>query len=283
MKKKTKEPSQGKGLEYILNSSRVQIPEDSPENQREQPKVPEKPLTEKTIVDTGKSTLQFSLELEKRNAQLREWEENLKLKQSELDQQFKVLKEREKLLEEREMKFKQTKQALAEKKQVSIEATPSGVKEEDIKIEREVIQYVNFVIHKEEFGISLEEVQEINRCQEVTTLPETPDYIKGIINLRGNIIPIVNLAQLFGFPREEINDQHRIIIAACEGQRLGILVSRVKEITSISRGEINKPSFIMESSGKPYIEGIVNVNGRLITLINLNTLFRQISTGNLLA
>lgn len=131
------------------------------------------------------------------------------------------------------------------------------------------VQLVIFRLANEDYGLPIQKVQEINRMVSISRLPQAPDFIEGIINLRGRVIPVVDLRKRFGLKDESRNDDTRIMIVDISGQTVGIIVDAVNEVVRMSASSIEPPppSFILESQ---YIDGIGKLEERLIILLNID-------------
>ncbi|WP_371365532.1 Chemotaxis protein CheW [Sporomusa rhizae] len=131
------------------------------------------------------------------------------------------------------------------------------------------LQLVIFRLAKEEYGLPITKVQEINRLVPITKLPQTPAFMEGIINLRGRIIPVVDLRKRFQLEVSEYNDDSRIIIVEVNGQTVGIIVDAVAEVVRISLSSVEPPppSFILDAK---YIQGVGKLDGRLLILLEID-------------
>lgn len=131
------------------------------------------------------------------------------------------------------------------------------------------LQLVIFRLAKEEYGLPITRVQEINRLVPITKLPQTPSFMEGIINLRGRIIPVVDLRKRFQLNVTEYDDDTRIIIVEVSGQTVGIIVDAVNEVVRLSADSIEPPppAFVLDAR---YIEGVGKLDGRLLILLDIN-------------
>lgn len=131
------------------------------------------------------------------------------------------------------------------------------------------LQLVIFRLAKEEYGLPITKVQEINRLVPITKLPQTPSFMEGIINLRGRIIPVVDLRKRFQLDVAEYNEDTRIIIVDVDGQTVGIIVDAVNEVVRIGTGSIEPPppAFVLDAR---YIQGVGKLDGRLLILLDIN-------------
>ena len=122
-------------------------------------------------------------------------------------------------------------------------------------------QLVTFYLAGEEFGLPISKVKEIVSVPAITRLPKAPDYIEGIANLRGNILPLVNLRLLFGLPFEERTDDTRAVVVEINGRALGIIVDRVLEVMYVDSAHIAAPPAISRTSTETnYLMGVARLD-----------------------
>lgn len=134
-------------------------------------------------------------------------------------------------------------------------------------------QLVTFKIDMEEYGVKIANVQEINRMTEVTKIPRAPYYIEGIVNLRGNVIPALDLRRLFKLPEKQVTDATRIIIVDFNGKRTGIVVDSVSEVLRFEKTLIEAPPDILSSGiDSDYVEGVGKLDGgkRMILILDIS-------------
>jgi purine-binding chemotaxis protein CheW len=131
------------------------------------------------------------------------------------------------------------------------------------------LQLVIFRLAKEEYGLPITKVQEINRLVPITKLPQTPSFMEGIINLRGRIIPIVDLRKRFGVAVKDYDDDNRIIIVEVNGQTVGIIVDAVAEVVRLPQANVEPPppAFILDAE---YIHGVGKMDDRLLILLDID-------------
>lgn len=134
------------------------------------------------------------------------------------------------------------------------------------------MQVVIFKLSNEQFAVETSKVQSINDYMEITKVPRAPSHIKGIINLRGNVISILDINLLMDVPKQENSKQSEesIIILEMEEELVGIVVDQVDEVLDLDEGMIEK---ITDENKKAYIEGVINFKDRVVTLINIDKLF----------
>ena len=132
------------------------------------------------------------------------------------------------------------------------------------------IQVVTFKLGKEEFGIGIEEVQEINRINKITSVPHTQSFIEGVMNLRGNVIPIIELKKRFGMPLKEYDESTRVIIITIMGKLTGLIVDSVSEVLRLSKDTIEPaPGIIKTRTETEFLKGICKLDkvNRMILLL----------------
>ncbi|PKM78854.1 MAG: chemotaxis protein CheW, partial [Firmicutes bacterium HGW-Firmicutes-13] len=124
-------------------------------------------------------------------------------------------------------------------------------------LSRGEIQLVVFNLHGEEFGVDIKQVKEVLKLTQVTHLPHTAEYIQGVINLRGDVIPVINLRKRFGIPDdEEDKTSSRIIIVEIEGDLVGLIVDSVSEVLRLSTEAVESPSSTVAGSKSEFLEGV---------------------------
>lgn len=124
---------------------------------------------------------------------------------------------------------------------------------------------------KIELGVPIEKVQEINRLLEITRLPQYPDFVEGVVNLRGQVIPVIDLRKRFGLGGEGSTERTRIIVFDVKGCRSGIIVDEVTEVIRIHA--IDPPPSVAGGVKANYLQGVARVAERLILLIDLEEIF----------
>jgi len=134
------------------------------------------------------------------------------------------------------------------------------------------IQLVSFQLAQEEYGIEITKVQEIILMGEITTMPETPPYIKGLINLRSSVIPIVDLRSRFGLAEKAPDDDTRIMVVNVDGKTIGIIVDAVSEVLRISNDEICPPPPTVTGSEHEYLVGLAKLESRLLILLDIDNI-----------
>lgn len=143
--------------------------------------------------------------------------------------------------------------------------------------EDNIIQVVSFsLLNDVEYGIDILSIHEILKVIDVARLPNTPPFIKGVINLRGNVIPVVNVRKRFGYKESKITDESRIIVVGVQGKLIGLLVDIVFQVFRIPLKDIDTPSELIEGVSAEFIQGVARMKDRLIVILKLdNILFPE--------
>jgi purine-binding chemotaxis protein CheW len=142
--------------------------------------------------------------------------------------------------------------------------------EERTIAEEETKTFVIFRLGDEEFGVDVLNIKEIAKVSTITRVPRSPDFIEGVINLRGSLATVVNLRKRFGFVHKAIDSDSRIIIAECEGKAFGMLVDVATEVLKIPVSDIETtPEMVTTEISKVHLKGVGKVGDRLIILLDL--------------
>ena len=134
---------------------------------------------------------------------------------------------------------------------------------------REEGQHVVFDLDAEAYGVDIGAVREIIRMQDITTVPRTPEFVEGVINLRGKVIPVVDLRKRFGFPESDATKDTRIVVVDISGQDIGVVVDSVTEVLRIGADAVEPPSSVITTADSEYLLGIAKLDTRLIILLDL--------------
>jgi len=137
------------------------------------------------------------------------------------------------------------------------------------------IQWVTFRLDKEVYGIEVMQVQEVLRVTEITPVPGAPDYILGIINLRGNVVTVLDTRKRFGLPPKEIEDPSRIVIIETADQVVGMLVDSVAEVVYLRYSEIESSPNVGNEESSRFIQGVHSRNDSLLILVDVNKLLTE--------
>jgi len=137
------------------------------------------------------------------------------------------------------------------------------------------LHIVGFRIGRETFGVPIALVHEIVRVPEITAVPDAPEYIEGVINLRGKIISIVDLRKRFGEREITSHKKNRILVVEVEGKMVGLVVDAASEVLKIPPSEIDAPPNVFEEGELNYVTGVGKLGGRLVILIDLSKILQR--------
>ncbi len=135
-----------------------------------------------------------------------------------------------------------------------------------------VLQWVTFNLAGETYGVNVMQVQEVLRYSEVAPVPGAPDYVLGIINLRGNVVTVIDTRDRFGLEPGEITDSTRVVIIEAERHVIGIMVDSVAEVVYLRQSEIETAPNVGNDESAKFIQGVCHKNGELLILIELDKL-----------
>jgi purine-binding chemotaxis protein CheW len=134
------------------------------------------------------------------------------------------------------------------------------------------MQFISFAIGDESYGVDIMAVREIKVWSEITRLPEQPDFVRGVLNLRGAIVPIVDLRCRFGQGLTEATALHVVIIVQIDSQLIGLLADRVSDIVTVDPAKVKPVPKIGQNARSAFLSGIVSIESELIALIELSRL-----------
>ncbi len=137
-------------------------------------------------------------------------------------------------------------------------------------------ELISFRINAQEFCIDIMAIREIRGWTEATTLPQSPAFVRGVINLRGAVLPIVDLAARLGFESSEISARHVIIVAQIGAQIAGLLVDAVSDILTVTDDMIQPTPDVASGAAKTFVRGLIAIDGRMISLIGLDQVYPSI-------
>ncbi len=140
------------------------------------------------------------------------------------------------------------------------------------KQDAELLQLVTFSIGEEEFGVDILKVQEIIRTMEITKVPRAPDFVEGVINLRGKVIPIIDLRRRFGLESRPHDKHTRIIVIEINNMIVGFVVDSVSEVLRIPANTVEPPPPVVAGLESEYISGVGKLEDRLLILLDLDRL-----------
>ncbi len=138
------------------------------------------------------------------------------------------------------------------------------------QLDDEVLRWVTFELDKETYCISVSDVREVLRYTEIAPVPGSPDYVLGIINLRGNVVTVIETRKRFGLASVEVDDVSRIVIVEIDGHEVGILVDSVAEVVDLRQSMIEAAPNVGNDDTARYIQGVTSRDGKLLIILDLN-------------
>lgn len=134
-------------------------------------------------------------------------------------------------------------------------------------------RFLTLFIDEEQYGLDIDIVKEIIAMMNTTPVPKTPEYIQGVMNLRGNIIPVVNLRKKFGMENKESNDRTAIVIVSIEGTSIGFIVDRVEEVMAVEKSQFSKPPNFDTKIDSEFISKMVRTESGVVMILDLKKVF----------
>jgi len=138
-----------------------------------------------------------------------------------------------------------------------------------------MLQLVSFKLREEEFAVDILQVQEIIRLQEITNVPNAPAFVEGVINLRGRVIPIIDLRKRFALESVDHSKSTRIIVVMIDNVNVGLIVDEVSEVLRIPEDTVEPPPPIVAGIESDYIKGVGKLEDRLLILLDLGKILSQ--------
>lgn len=138
-----------------------------------------------------------------------------------------------------------------------------------------MLQWVTFRLDGETYGINVMQVQEVLRYSEIAPVPGAPHYVLGIINLRGNVVTVIDTRNRFGLVPGEVTDQTRIVIIEADKHVIGILVDAVAEVVYLRQSEIETAPNVGNEESAKFIQGVCHKNDELLILVDLDKLLTE--------
>lgn len=137
-------------------------------------------------------------------------------------------------------------------------------------------QYVVFMVGNEEFGVNIKQTKEIISATNLTFIPNAPDFVNGVINLRGEIVPVVDLHKRLSLQKKEEQEvEEKIIIVELDSNLIGMKVKDVKEIIRLNENDIGKAPEITQGINRKYVSGVGKLDERLLILLDLNRILSR--------
>lgn len=141
---------------------------------------------------------------------------------------------------------------------------------------KDEIQAIAFLLNNEVYGIEVQQIKEIIKVKDYVTVPNAPNYIEGVINLRGQITPIVSLRKVFGMDKRPLDENSRIIMVELESEVIGLIVDSVLGVISATYNDVVKPPLLTSNDGNSFITGIIRQGEQLIIMIDVMKLINDI-------
>jgi len=138
-----------------------------------------------------------------------------------------------------------------------------------------VIQLVGFRLDDEDYAIAITKIQEIILMKPITRIPQAPDFIEGLINLRGSVIPIVHLRKRFGLPARDFDDETRTIVVNLSDRTFGCIVDAVTQVMRINAEDVQPVPISVRSLARQHISGLAKLEDRLLIILDIEKLFDQ--------
>lgn len=155
----------------------------------------------------------------------------------------------------------------------TVEASQAVEQTSDGKEAAELVQYLTFMMADEEYGIEILSVQEIRGWEPMTVIPNQPDYVKGVINLRGTVVPVIDLRLRFGLEKIDYSDLTVVVIVKVrigDGEKImGVVVDAVSDVYNLDKDVATKAPDLGDVENKPFIEGLINVDEKMVVLLDL--------------
>ncbi len=136
-------------------------------------------------------------------------------------------------------------------------------------------QMVGFRVGPETFAVPIALVHEIVRLPRITAVPEAPTHIEGVMNLRGKIIPVVDLRKRFGDPDPKPDRRNRVIVAELDGRKFGLIVDAASEVLKIAPSQVEAPPIVFGEGEVNYVTGVAKLGGRIVILIDVNKVLQK--------
>lgn len=140
----------------------------------------------------------------------------------------------------------------------------------------EELKVIVFSLAHEQYGVEVEKVKTIERMQPLTRVPKTPAFVKGVINLRGVVVPIIDLRGRFGLPEAEYTDNSRIVIVAVKDLEVGMIVDSANDVVDVDSDAVEQPPEIVGGIRAKYLRGLAKLaDGKLLVLLNLEEVLNK--------
>ncbi len=137
------------------------------------------------------------------------------------------------------------------------------------------LKVIVFALADEEYGVEVEKVKTIERMMPMTRVPKTYSFVKGVINLRGVVVPVIDLRGRFGLPEQEYTDNSRIVIIAVNEMEVGLIVDSANDVIDVDSDAIQDPPEIVGGVRAKYLQGVAKLGDRLLVLLNLQEVLNK--------
>lgn len=141
------------------------------------------------------------------------------------------------------------------------------------------MKVVTFTLAGKEYAVGIHQVREVIRMRAVTAIPDAANFVEGVINLRGKVLPLVNLRKKLGYPAIELSRLNRIIIAQTNGHQVGIIVDKVNDVISFDEAGVESPDAVLKEAR--YLVGVGKIGKRLVLLVDIQKLLSGDDKANL--
>jgi len=145
-----------------------------------------------------------------------------------------------------------------------------GFQRENKELDGEVKQLISFMVGEEEFGLEILKIKEVIRIQQITKLPKAPSFVKGVINLRGDVIPVIDLREKFGLEGKDYGSMTRVIVVEVGGKSIGMVVDSVSQVIRVPIDQIEPAPPMVGGLAAEYLEGVAKMEDRLIILVRID-------------
>lgn len=140
----------------------------------------------------------------------------------------------------------------------------------------EELKVIVFSLGDEEYGVEVDQVQTIERMVPLTRVPKTPPFIKGVMNLRGNVVPVIDMRERFSLPEAEYTENTRIIIVSVKDMQVGLTVDSASDVIDVNENEIEDPPEVVGGIKAKYLRGVAKIeDNRLLVLLNLEEVLNK--------
>jgi purine-binding chemotaxis protein CheW len=152
--------------------------------------------------------------------------------------------------------------------------------EPEENLEDDIVQLVGFMVGNEEFAVPILNIQEIIKPIDSTRVPSTPGYVVGVFNLRGSVIPLIDLRQKFGYPKQKVSDETRFIVIKNDEQILGFIIDKLTEAIRLSKANIDPVPESMMNDEDNHIYGVGKKEEKIITILNVDAIMKPYRASN---